>query len=54
MIIDKVSSKMEDAKREDNLDHKKRIDKILSHLSSLETITKLLVEVEKDNKSKME
>jgi hypothetical protein len=45
---------MEEARREDNTDHKKMLDEILSHLSSLETITKLLVEVEKDQKSKME
>ena len=54
MMIDKVSSKMEEARREDNLDQKKMIDKILSHLSSQKTITKLLVEVEKDHKSNME
>jgi hypothetical protein len=54
MMISKVISKMEEAKWEDNTDHKKMLDKILSRLSSLETITKLLVEVEKDHKSKME
>jgi hypothetical protein len=54
MMIDKVSSEMEEARWEDNTDHKKMLDEILSHLSSLETITKLLVEVEKDQKSKME
>jgi hypothetical protein len=54
MMIDKVSSKMEETKREDNSDHKKMLDEILSRFNSLETITKLLVEVEKDQKSKME
>jgi hypothetical protein len=54
MMIEKVSSKMEDARKDDNKEHKKMLDKILSRLSSLETITKLLVEVEKDKKSKME
>jgi hypothetical protein len=54
MMIDKVSSEMEEARREDNTDHKKMLDEIPSRLSSLETITKLLVEVEKDQKSKME
>jgi hypothetical protein len=54
MMIGKVSSKMEEAGWEDNSDHKKMLDKILSCLSSLETITKLLVEVKKDQKSKME
>jgi hypothetical protein len=54
MMIDKVSSEMEESRREDNLNHKKMLDEILCRLSSLETITKLLVEVEKDQKSKME
>jgi hypothetical protein len=54
MMIDKVSSEMEEARQEDNKEHKKMLDEILSRLSSLETITKLLVEVEKDQKSKME
>jgi len=45
---------MEEARREANTNNKKMLDEILSHLSSLETITKLLVEVEKDHKSKME
>jgi hypothetical protein len=48
MMIGKVSSEIEEARQEDNTDHKKMLDKILSHLSNLETITKLLVEVEKD------
>jgi hypothetical protein len=54
MMIDKVSSEMEEAKWEDNSDHKKMLDEILSHLNSLETITKLLVEIDTDQKSKME
>jgi hypothetical protein len=54
MMISKVSLEMEEARWEDNTNHKKMLDKILSRLSSLETITKLLVEVEKDKKSKME
>ena len=48
MMIDKVSSEMEDARLEDNKEHKRMLNKILSRLSSLETITKLLAEVEKD------
>jgi hypothetical protein len=54
MMINKVSSKMEDVRQEDNKENKKMLDEILSRLSSLETITKLLVEVEKDQKAKME
>ena len=53
-MIDKVSSEMEDTRREDNMEHKKMLDEILSRLNSLENINKLLVEVEKDQKSKME
>jgi hypothetical protein len=54
MMIDKLSSEMEDSRVEDNKEHKKLLNEILSHLNSLETITKLLTEVEKDQKSKME
>jgi hypothetical protein len=57
MMIDKLSSEMEDSRVEDNKEHKKHkklLNEILSHLSSLETITKLLTEVEKDQKYKME
>jgi hypothetical protein len=54
MMIDKVSSEMEDARQEGHKENKKMLDEILSRLSSLETITKLLVEVEKDQKSQME
>jgi hypothetical protein len=54
MMIGKVNLEMEEARREDNSDHKKMLDEILSRLSILETITKLLFEVEKDKKFKME
>jgi hypothetical protein len=54
MMIDKVSLEMEDTRQGENKEHTKMLDEILSRLSSLETITKLLVEVEKDQKSKME
>jgi hypothetical protein len=45
---------MEDVRLEENKEHKKLLNEILSHLSSLETITKLLTEVEKDHKANME
>jgi hypothetical protein len=35
MMIDKVSSEMEEARWEDNSNHKKMLDEIPSHLSSL-------------------
>jgi hypothetical protein len=54
MMIDKVSSEMEDAIQEDLKENKKMLDEILTRLSSLEAITKHLVELEKDQKSKME
>jgi hypothetical protein len=54
MMIGKVILKMEDARLEDNKEHKKMLNEILSRLNSLETITKLLAEVEKDQKAKME
>jgi hypothetical protein len=54
MMIGKVSSEMEEARQEDNRENKTMLDEILHHLSSLETITKLLVEVEKDQKCKLE
>jgi hypothetical protein len=54
MMIGKVSSEREDARLENNKEHKKLLNEILSRLSSLETITKLLTEVEKDQKAKME
>jgi hypothetical protein len=54
MLIGKVSSEREDARRENNKEHTKLLNEILSRLSSLETITKLLTEVEKDQKAKME
>jgi hypothetical protein len=43
-----------DARREDNKELKKMLKESLNRINSLETITKLLVEVEKDQKSKME
>jgi hypothetical protein len=54
MMIGKVSLEREDARLEDNKEHTKLLNEILSHLSGLETITKLLNEVEKDQKAKME
>jgi hypothetical protein len=48
MLIGKVSSEREDARWENNKQHTKLLNKVLRHLSSLETITKLLTEVEKD------
>jgi hypothetical protein len=54
MMINKVSLEMEDARLEDNKEHKKLLNEILSRLSNLETITKLLAEIEKDQKAKME
>jgi hypothetical protein len=53
MMIDKVSSKREDARLEDKKEHKKLLNEILSHLSSLKTITKLLAQVKKDQKARM-
>jgi hypothetical protein len=54
MMIDKVSSEMEDARLEVKKEHKKLLNEILSRLNSMETITRLIVEVEKDQKAKME
>jgi hypothetical protein len=54
MMIGKVISESEEARKVENKENKIMLDEILRHLSSLETITKLLVEVEKDQKSKME
>ena len=45
---------MEEAMQVDNRENKTMLDEILRHLSSLETIIKLLVEVEKDQKCKLE
>jgi hypothetical protein len=50
MMIEKVSSEREDVRWKDNKAHKKLLNEILSHLSRLETITKLQAEVEKDRK----
>jgi len=54
MLIGKVSSKREDSRWEKNKEHTKLLNEILRCLSSLETITKLLTEVETDWKSKLE
>jgi hypothetical protein len=54
MMIGKVISETKDARREDNKELKKMLEESLSHINSLETITKLLVEAEKDQKSKLE
>jgi hypothetical protein len=54
MMIGKVISESEEARQENNKENKIMLDEILRHISSLETITKLLVDVEKDRKCKME
>jgi hypothetical protein len=54
MLIGKVSSEREDARWEKNKEHTKLLNEIFRHLSSLETITKLLTEVEMDQKAKLE
>jgi hypothetical protein len=54
MMIGKVISEREEARQEDNKENKKMLDEILRRINSLETITKLLVEVEKDQKCKLE
>jgi hypothetical protein len=54
MMIGKVNSEMEEAMQEDNRENKTMLDEILRCISSMETITKLLVEVEKDQKCKLE
>jgi hypothetical protein len=53
-LIGKVNSEKEEARQEDNRENKTMLDEILRHLNSMETIIKLLVEVEKDQKCKME
>jgi hypothetical protein len=50
MMIRKVNSEMEEARQEDNRENKTMLDEILHRINSLETITKLLIEVEKDQK----
>ena len=52
MMIGKVKWEREEARQEDNRETTTMLDEIQRHLSSLETIVKLLVEVEKDKKSK--
>jgi hypothetical protein len=54
MLIGKVSSEREDARQENNKEHTKLLNEILRHLRSLETITKLLTEVETHQKGKLE
>jgi hypothetical protein len=54
MLIGKVHSEKAEARQEDNRENKPMLDEILCHLNSLETIIKLLVEVEKDQKCKLE
>jgi hypothetical protein len=54
MMIGKVISEREEARQEDNKENDKMLDEILRRINSLETITKLLVEVEKDQKCKLE
>jgi hypothetical protein len=54
MLIRKVHSEKAEARQEDNKENKPMLDEILRHLNSLETIIKLLVEVEKDQKCKLE
>jgi hypothetical protein len=54
MLIGKVKSEREEARQEDHREIKTMLDEIQRRLSSLETIIKLLVEVEKDQKSKQE
>jgi len=50
MMIRKVNSEREEARQKDNRENKKMLDEILHRLDSLETIIKLLVEVEKEKK----
>jgi hypothetical protein len=54
MLIGKVSSERADAGRENSKEHTKLRKKILSYLSSLETITRMLTKVETDQKIKLE
>jgi hypothetical protein len=54
MMIEKVISEREEARQEDNRENKTMPDEIMRHVSSLKTITKLLVEVEKEHKCKLE
>jgi hypothetical protein len=54
MLIGKVRSEREDARQENNKEHTKLLTEILRCLNSLETITKLLTEVEKNQQVKIE
>jgi hypothetical protein len=54
MLIGKVSSEREDTRWENNKEHTKLLNEILRCLSSLETTTRLLTEVETDQKAKLE
>jgi hypothetical protein len=54
MLIGKVKSDREEARQEDHREVKTMLDEIQRRISGLETIIKLLVEVEKDQKSKQE
>jgi hypothetical protein len=54
MMIGKANSEMEETRQEDNRENKKMLDEIPRRINSLETITKLLVEVEKDQKGNLE
>jgi hypothetical protein len=54
ILIKKVSLEREDSKQENSKEHMKLMKEIFRCLSSLETITKLLTEVEMDQKAKME
>jgi len=54
MLIGKVKSDREEARQEDHQEVQTMLDEIQRCISGLETIIKLLVEVEKDQKRKQE
>jgi hypothetical protein len=54
MLIGKVKLEREEVRKEDNRETKTMLDEIQRRLNGLETIIKLLVEVEKDQKCKLE
>jgi hypothetical protein len=54
ILIDKVSLEREDSRRENKKEHKKLLNEILRCLSILETINKLLTEVDIEQKPKLE
>jgi hypothetical protein len=54
MLIGKVNSEKEEARQEDNRENKTMLGEILRRLNSLEIIIKFLVEVQKDQKCKLE